>query len=568
MLALMAYARYAARPGAGRYSLVVACLALGLLAKPMLVTLPIVLLLLDVWPLRRWCAGLETKGAGVPLPRLIAEKVPLCVLAVASSAIALVAQRSVGAVGSLEVLPLGVRLQNAVSSYVFYVWKSVWPTGLAFYYPHPSLSGGSGGAPAAALVTGFSLATITFAVAAALRRRPYLAVGWFWFLGTLVPVIGLVQVGMQAHADRYSYIPTVGLYVLLAWAMVEWVEHSPRVRSVLSAAGGLAVGACLVATWIQVGHWRDSRALAEHALRVTKNNYQAHNMLGVVQQREDDPRAAHDSYRRALEIKPDFTQGQINLGTLLGDVGRLDDAADLFRLALRTNPGQAGLRAHNGLGAVLEKQGDLAGAMEHLEQALEIDPNFAEAHNNLGVVHARLGRLDAARAEYEKALEVSPDYGVAHRNRERSERASSWERPTPGRGDCARRSSSSSACWNSTPTWPRHTTTWGQCTPSWEIQKGRSPIWSGPSCSLPTTSWRDGCSRPSAELQYPLAKCARFFEEPPQTMHGPVSSGWSKARQRMVAFVSSWTRSSHASSPHQCASRNPPGSASFSVNVS
>jgi tetratricopeptide (TPR) repeat protein len=415
MLTLLAYAAYVARPGAARYALVAGSFALGLLAKPMLVTLPCVLLLLDVWPLGRWRRGAAPGEVGPG--RLLLEKVPLFAMAALSSMLALVAQRSVGAVGSLDVLALAVRLQNAMVSYVAYLWKSLWPTGLAFYYPHPALTAGSGGVSAsAALASGLLLAAITLAAVIASRRRPYLGVGWFWYLGTLVPVIGLLQVGMQARADRYTYVPTVGLYLAVAWALAEWSERSPGARRLVSAGCALAVAACLVATWLQVGTWRDSRSVAEHALRVTENNFPAHNMLGVVEQRERDPAAALASYRRALEIKPDFTEGQLNLATLLGEQGRLDESAMLFELALRVNPVQAGLRAHNGLGALREKQGDFARAVAHLEQAVRLDPEFAEAHNNLGVVFEKTGRPDAARAEYERALELSPDYAVAHRN--------------------------------------------------------------------------------------------------------------------------------------------------------
>jgi tetratricopeptide (TPR) repeat protein len=416
MLTLWAYARYATRGGAGRYALVVAAFTLGLMAKPMLVTLPFVLLLLDVWPLGRWRpdAGATDR---VPPRRLLMEKVPLFALAAVSSTIALVAQRSVAAVGSLEVLPLGARIQNAIVSYATYLWQTFWPSGLAYYYPHPAMSGGPVAPPAVAVAAAaLVLVAVTIAVLASGRRRPYLAVGWLWYVGTLVPVIGLLQVGMQARADRYTYLPTVGLYIAVAWAATAWVERAPRLRRPVTAVAAVVLGACLVATWFQVGHWRDSRRLAEHALSVTHDNYQAHNLLGVALQQENDLAAAHASYRRALEIKPDFAEGLINLGTLLGELGRLDEAASLFRLALRVNPRQAGARAHTGLGAVLEKQGDFPGAVSHLKEALRLEPEFAEAYNNLGVVYEKQGDPQVSREAFETAIRLSPDYALAHMN--------------------------------------------------------------------------------------------------------------------------------------------------------
>jgi tetratricopeptide (TPR) repeat protein len=417
MLTLLAYARYASEPTLRRYVWVVGGLALGLLSKPMLVTLPCVLLLLDVWPLGRLRFGSGRRaGGGVAPARLILEKLPLFALAAAGAVTTLVAQRSVGAVGALEALPFGMRLQNAVTSYGIYLWQTLWPRGLSFYYPHPALAEGAGVSTIAVWGLAILLGAISLAALATLRRRPYLGVGWFWFVGTLVPVIGLLQVGMQAHADRYTYLPSVGLFIAVAWAAREWAERSPGSRPLLATAGVLVVVGCLVTSWIQTGHWRDSRTLAEHALTVNERNFWAHNMLGVVQHEEREYAASEASYRRALEIKPDFGESQLNLAALLGDRGFSAEAAELFRLALRLYPEQAGLRAHNGLGALMQKQGDLEGALGHLQQAVSIDPQFPEAQNNLGVVFEGLGRIDDARAAFERTLEISPDYALAHRN--------------------------------------------------------------------------------------------------------------------------------------------------------
>jgi tetratricopeptide (TPR) repeat protein len=412
MLALLAYAGYAARPSRGRLAGVIAAFAMGLLAKPMVVTLPFVLLLLDVWPLRR----LKLHADAGASARLLLEKLPLFVLVGVSSWMTLLAQRAAGAVGSFEALPVGARLANAAVSYVAYLWNTLWPFGLAFYYPHPGLAGNGDEGTRAMLVlgAGLALAAITAVVLACLRRRPYLAVGWGWFVGTLVPVIGLLQVGMQARADRYTYLPTIGLYIALAWGLAEWVARRPSHRTALTGLVAGAVTVCAAVSWVQVGHWRDGETLARQALRVTRDNAQAYNLLGTALQRQQDLTGATEAFRQALKIRPACSECQINLATVLGDQGHLEQAATLFRLALEVNPAQAGPRAHNGLGSILERQGDLANSAEHLERAVQLAPDYAVAHHNLAVVYGKQGRGDAARAEFERALELAPDYALAH----------------------------------------------------------------------------------------------------------------------------------------------------------
>jgi Tfp pilus assembly protein PilF len=419
MLTLLAYSAYVERPGAQRYAWVCGSLALGLMAKPMLVTLPFVLLLLDVWPLAR-CqlpGGPLVPGA-LPLRRLVLEKLPLLVLVAVSGAIAVAAQRSAGAVGSLEVLSMGIRVQNALESYVVYLWKTLWPAKLAFYYPHPALSGSAGAAPdpGSAVAAGLLLVAVTVLVSGARNRRPYLAVGWLWYLGTLLPVIGLVQVGMQARADRYTYLPTIGVYLAVAWTASSWAARSVKRRQLVSTCASVLVVASLVATWTYVPRWRDSRTLAESALGTTTGNFRAHNLLGIALERESLHREAEVAYRQATEIKPDCSDCQINLGTNLANQGRLEDAAVRFAVALRIHPGQAGPRAHNGLGFVFEKQGDLVQAAAHFSESLRLEPDYAEAHNNLGAIREKQGRLDEARAEFERAQALWPDYAVAARN--------------------------------------------------------------------------------------------------------------------------------------------------------
>jgi tetratricopeptide (TPR) repeat protein len=313
MLTLWAYLRYAARPAAARYALVVLALGLGLMAKPMLVTLPCVLLLLDFWPLRRLRAGGEAgRFEEASLPRLIGEKLPLLVLAAASCAITLqVQQREV--LGALERLPLGVRLWNLPLAYAHYIEKALWPRGLAVFYPHP----GESISLAAAGLAGLLVLLVSAGVLSVGRRRGYAPVGWFWFLGTLVPVIGLVQVGGQALADRYTYLPLIGLAILVAWGARDMLGWSEQSRRVVAGAGVAALAALAVVAWFQVHHWRDSIALFEHALRVTRGNYIAHTHLGLALLEKGRDREGIQHYRKAVTLRDDLPEVVNNLAWIL-----------------------------------------------------------------------------------------------------------------------------------------------------------------------------------------------------------------------------------------------------------
>jgi tetratricopeptide (TPR) repeat protein len=409
MLALLAYAAYAERGGLGRYLGVLAAMAAGLMAKAMLVTLPFALLLLDVWPLDRF----RERGAR---RRLLLEKLPLVALAGVASGAAMLAQRSTGALGSLEVLGLGARLQNALLSYALYLRDTFWPVGLAYFYPHPALAGEGAPSAAALLVAALVLSLVTLLTVGSVRRRPWLAVGWLWYLGTLVPVIGLVQLGMQGRADRYTYIPSVGLALAVVWGVAELASGSGRHRRALAVAGVLAVVGCLAGTAYQLKFWKDNRALSERALAVTADNHRAHDLLGVALERQGDSRRAVEQFRIALGIQPQCSGCLLNLATSLGKLGYGEEAQAMFTEALRVKPKSSGPRSHNGLGALLLRQGELAAAQSHLERAVELEPTFAEAHNNLGVVYEAQGRLDEARARFEWALAIAPDYALARQN--------------------------------------------------------------------------------------------------------------------------------------------------------
>lgn len=415
LLTMAAYTRYAARPSAWRYALVVLCFVLGLMSKPMLVTLPFVLLLLDAWPLGRWGyrrePGGDTPGRGTSPWRLLAEKIPLVALSAAASAITFVAQARGGSVGSLTAYPLARRLANALEAYVVYLRKMLWPVDLACFYPYPS------GFPAwrlagAALV----LLAVSWLALRSVRRAPYLLVGWLWYLGTLVPVIGVVQVGMQAMADRYTYVPLIGILIMVAWGTPDLLARRAGGRPDLALAtlATIIVVVCALASRRQVGHWKDSTALFAHALAVTSDNYLAHNNLGLTLQRDGKLAEAAAQLAEALRIAPDYVDAHFNLGITFAQQGRLAEAAAQYDEVLRRVPNHA--KALGNRGALRRQQGDLDAAVADLRRALERDPELVEAHVNLGAALREQGDLAAASAQYAEALRRAPEQPEAHNN--------------------------------------------------------------------------------------------------------------------------------------------------------
>ena len=433
VLALHAYASWVRDRKAGSYAALVAATAAGLAAKPMLVTLPFLLLLLDSWPLGR--------------RRALLEKLPLVLLALASSAVTLVAQTAGGSLRAWDTWPLGPRVANAALSYLTYLAKTVWPVDLACFYPHPAITG-PGGLAGRAVLAAVVLGAATAGALLSARRFPWITCGWLWYLGMLVPVIGVVQVGSQALADRYTYLPQIGLLIVLAFSLDAWTAGRPRLRRSLLGAGLVVLTTLSVVTRAQLHHWRDSRSLFEHALAVTKNNYVAHNNLGSALEEAGDLAGAAGEFERALAIRPDFAPARNNLGLCLVAQGRATEAVEQFELALAVDPrwaeprnnlgaafdrlGQparaaAELRlalaaapdhveAHNNLGVALERLGDRAGAAAESEAAQRLDPRSAEALSNLGNLRLAEGDREGARARYEAALEARPDFAEAHNN--------------------------------------------------------------------------------------------------------------------------------------------------------
>jgi hypothetical protein len=399
MLTLWAYVGYVRRPRWTRYAAVVVLFALGLMAKPMLVTLPFVLLLLDVWPLGRLerRPGLKpgTYGetgrpglkpatasvgsglqAGTTWAALVREKLPLFAMAIASGIVTFVVQQRGGAVTGLEASPFALRLENALVSYVAYMVQMIWPAGLTVLYPFADSVPGWQVAGSLLLLAG-----ISFGVVRAARRHPYLPVGWLWYVGTLVPVSGLIRVGLQARADRYTYVPLIGLFIIIAWGVADLLGRSPARRLAAAVAATLAILACTVTARGQVEYWKDDVALWTRATMLTLHvdEYHAH----------------------------------VSLGRTLTDQGRLGEAVAHFSRAVRLQPASAEARLD--LGVALTRQGKTSDAIASFEKAVNLQPDFEQAHVNLAIAFANTGRFAEAIREFNEALRINPDNEAARR---------------------------------------------------------------------------------------------------------------------------------------------------------
>jgi protein O-mannosyl-transferase len=384
------------------YFLALLLFALGLMSKPMLVTLPFVLLLLDYWPLRR----LHLSTINFPLSTLL-EKLPFLALCVASSIVTYIVQHEGGAVSTQ--LPLGGRVANALVSYVRYVGKMLWPENLSVLYPHPGYWPWKPVLGSALLLLVITVAVLFFA-----RRKAYLATGWFWFLGTLVPVIGLVQVGIQCMADRYTYIPLIGLFIILVWGVSDARPPRPCRGPVLTGLASLALVASAVLTLQQEQYWRDSEALFTRAVQVTRNNYLAYNNLGFYLSSKGRVDEAMENYRKSLDLNPNYEDALNNMGYALAGLKRYQEAIPYYKQALRMRPKHP--EVHNNLGNALSELGQVDEAMAHYRVTLDQNPEHADAHNNYGIALAMKGNLEDAIREFDAAIRFKPHYASAHSN--------------------------------------------------------------------------------------------------------------------------------------------------------
>jgi Flp pilus assembly protein TadD len=417
ILTMLAYGKYAeavrpanlpksSKPWATRrlYLLTLGLFALGLLSKPMLVTLPLVLLLVDYWPLRRIEIPFSVKDA----LSLVLEKVPFFFLTAASCFVTFLAQKKGGAVQPLENLSLADRFGNAIVSYARYLGKLFWPTDLAVLYPFTRHL------PLAEVLAAAVLLIVIFAMVASLaKNHPYLIVGWLWFVITLVPVIGLVQVGEQAMADRFTYIPSIGLFIVLAWPLPQLImAYAPKFNVILKISAILILAACLVAARRQLGYWQNSITLFTQATQVSKDNIMAECDLGLAfaEQGQINEGILHE--RRAIQINPNYPAAQNNLGILLEEQGKWEEAAVPLMAALKTNPQYD--EAYYNLGLLSLHQGRLDEAIARFQKAISLNPQYDKAIVNLGVALAQQGHLDEAMAQYRQALELAPNNPYAH----------------------------------------------------------------------------------------------------------------------------------------------------------
>jgi protein O-mannosyl-transferase len=438
LLALMAYARYAQgrmqnaecrmqKPGtpAGEtrftfhvsrftpppatcYILSLVFLALGLMSKPMLLTWPFVMLLLDYWPLGRLDVS-TLHALRATLSRLVREKIPFFVLVALGGVVAFVVQQRSGAFEAGENLPLGARLGNALVSYVRYWGKLFWPADLAVVYPHP------GQWPLAkVLLAGALIFGISALFWARRQRYPCLLMGWLWYCGTLVPVIQIVQTGSHAMADRYTYLPALGGLILATWGAYELTRGWRFQRLALRVAGGVTIFMCLALARQQLGYWRDSEALFRHALAVTENNDDAHNGLGIALDQKGQMEEAIHQFREAIRLKPRYASAYCNLGIALNKNGQVDEAIRQFQQAILLKPNQAG--AHYGLGIVLSRKGQMDEAIRELREAIRLKPGYAEAYNELGIALSRNGQLEDAIPKFQEAARLRADYAEADFN--------------------------------------------------------------------------------------------------------------------------------------------------------
>ena len=401
-------------------------MACGLMCKPVLVTLPFVLLLLDYWPLQRFQLstlnsqrstspslrglGLKTQDSRlkVLLP-LLWEKLPFFALAVASSVITVLAHQALGMLNSVSRLPWDARLENALVSYVRYLGKTFWPSRLAVFYPYPT-AWPMWEVVACALL----LLAISGLVLGTGRSRPWLFVGWFWFLGVLVPFIGLIQAGAQAMADRFMYVPALGVFVAMIWGLHGLAKGGRYQQNGLSVAGAAAIVVCLVLTRQQLGHWKDSEALSRHALEVTENNWLAHLNLGSALDEKGQSDEAIREFQKALRLKPGYAQAHNNLGVAIVRKGQINEGISQYHEAIRLKPDYA--LAHSNLGIALVRKGQSDEGIGEFQEAIRLKPDYALAHYNLGIALVRKGQSDEGIREFQEAIRLKPDFTEAHNN--------------------------------------------------------------------------------------------------------------------------------------------------------
>jgi tetratricopeptide (TPR) repeat protein len=405
ILTLLAYTRYTEKTGIKTYVPVLIWFIMGLLSKPMLVTLPFVLLLLDYWPLGR--IGNSPQFSN--LRGLLLEKIPLFIFSAISSIITFFVQQGGGAVGSLEVCPLTIRIANALIAYVAYLGKMLYPFNLSYFYPYSFKIPIWQPIAASFFIVFMFLLAIKFA-----KQHPYFPLGWLWYMGTLVPVIGLVQVGSQSMADRYTYIPLIGIFILMVWGVTALVSGKAYGKTFLCTITPAVLLVLITTTYFQITYWQNGITLFEHALHAVKDNALNRNNLGVALSNKGKLDEAIGHYSRAVQISPDYADAYKNMGVALSKQGKANKAVGHYLEALRIRPNDT--EALNLMGVALEKLGKTDEAAQYYSRSLKADPRNARAHNNIATLMANQGRSDDAFLHLTEALRLDPNYEEAHYN--------------------------------------------------------------------------------------------------------------------------------------------------------
>lgn len=421
LLTMLAYVRYARKTNLKRYSLVLLFFVLGLMSKPMLVTLPFVLLMMDYWPLGRMKFRIKNETVftdqienQVPVSHLIKEKIPLFLITAVSCITTLIVQKLGGALQGMEIFSQSARLTNAMVSYMVYLKKAVWPTGFAVLYPHP----GNALPEWKGILCGAVLVVITAFAIKLIRKAPYFTFGWFWFLGTLAPVIGVVQVGAQAMADRYAYVPLIGIFVIMAWGLPELITQWRYREKILILLAGICFPALMVITWNQVSHWKNSITIFTHAIRVTDKKYPdfdlVHNNLGAALFTERKTEEAISHYKAAIKLQPDYADAHYNLGIALMAEQKTDKAISHYKMAIKIKPGY--VDAHYNLAIALMAEQKTEEAISHYKTVIKLQPESADTYNNLGTALLAERKIDSAVSYFNKAIKLKPDFATAYFN--------------------------------------------------------------------------------------------------------------------------------------------------------
>ncbi len=411
LLTLAAYVSFVKRPTILRYLVTITIFAVGLMTKPMLVTLPFVLLLLDYWPLNRF----DSSPAALPdirriLYRIIIEKIPFFALAAVSSVITFFVQHSGGSVTYFGILPLHTRVANTFLSYAKYIGRLFLPRDLAVFYPFDV----STIQPSQVVLCALLMVVVSVLAVRFRRKQKYLFVGWFWFVGTLFPVIGLVQVGQQSLADRYTYIPYIGLFIIIAWGLPELFSKWPQREIALGLSMVIVLTTLGICSHRQASFWKNGFTLFSHAIEVTQSNYIAYNNLGAAYNNIGRYQEAVEAYKQAVRIKPGYAKAYINLGDACDSIGRYQDAVEAYNQAIRIKPDY--IDAYINLGITCYKLGRYQEALESYKQAVRIKPDYALAHYNVGVACDKLGLYQDAIEAYKQAVRLKPGDIETHYN--------------------------------------------------------------------------------------------------------------------------------------------------------